>query len=166
MSRRAALLPIIALLAAPASAAAQATGQISAEQALRDAEVAYGPPAPDEGKECTPPAPGEEIVVCAEWDDPDQFRIPSSTDLGTNTDDGLPRAPDLGPPPCVPGPSTACIRFGNVPPPVYMIDFDELPETPPGSDAERVGQGLAPTGDQGTYVPEELRQSDEEPEGS
>ncbi|EDL47689.1 hypothetical protein [Erythrobacter sp. SD-21] len=31
-------------------------------------------------------------------------------------------------------------------PPVHMIDFDELPETPKGSDAERVGLGLAPRG--------------------
>lgn len=32
--------------------------------------------------------------------------------------------------------------------PVYMVDFDALPETPPGSDADRVARGLAPRGDQ------------------
>lgn len=32
--------------------------------------------------------------------------------------------------------------------PVYMVDFDELPETPPGSDADRVARGLAPRGNQ------------------
>ena len=36
--------------------------------------------------------------------------------------------------------------MGSVPPPAYLIDFDELPETPPGSDAERAAQGLAPRG--------------------
>lgn len=39
-----------------------------------------------------------------------------------------------------------CIRMGSVPPPVYMIDFDDLPETPPGSDADRAARGLAPRG--------------------
>ena len=39
-----------------------------------------------------------------------------------------------------------CFRMGSVPPPVYMIDFDELPETPAGSDADRAARGLAPRG--------------------
>ena len=32
------------------------------------------------------------------------------------------------------------------PPPAYMIDFDELPDTPKGSDADRIARGLAPRG--------------------
>lgn len=32
--------------------------------------------------------------------------------------------------------------------PVYMVDFDALPETPPGSDADRIARGLAPRGNQ------------------
>ena len=39
-----------------------------------------------------------------------------------------------------------CIRAGKVPPPAYLIDFDELPDTPAGSDADRVARGLAPRG--------------------
>ena len=39
-----------------------------------------------------------------------------------------------------------CVRMGRVPPPAYLIDFDELPATPPGSDADRVARGLAPLG--------------------
>ena len=31
-------------------------------------------------------------------------------------------------------------------PPAYMIDFDELPDTPEGSDADRIARGLAPRG--------------------
>ena len=32
------------------------------------------------------------------------------------------------------------------PPPAYMIDFDKLPDTPKGSDADRIARGLAPRG--------------------
>jgi hypothetical protein len=32
------------------------------------------------------------------------------------------------------------------PPPAYFIDFDALPETPPGSDADRIARGLPPRG--------------------
>ena len=32
------------------------------------------------------------------------------------------------------------------PPPAYIIDFDELPDTPVGSDADRLARGLAPRG--------------------
>lgn len=32
------------------------------------------------------------------------------------------------------------------PPPAYMIDFDQLPDTPKGSDADRIARGLAPRG--------------------
>ena len=39
-----------------------------------------------------------------------------------------------------------CFRMGKVPPPAYMIDFDKLPEAPPGSDADRIARGLAPRG--------------------
>ena len=35
------------------------------------------------------------------------------------------------------------------PPPALFIDVEALPEAPPGSDADRVGRGLAPTGDEG-----------------
>ena len=47
-----------------------------------------------------------------------------------------------------------CFRMGKVPPPAYLIDFSKLPETPPGSDADRIGRGLAPRGnDSGTVTP-------------
>lgn len=38
------------------------------------------------------------------------------------------------------------IGFGSVPPPAYIVDFDELPEAPPGSDADRIARGLPPLG--------------------
>lgn len=37
-----------------------------------------------------------------------------------------------------------CIRLGKVPPPAYLIDFSELPDAPPGSDADRIARGLPP----------------------
>lgn len=40
------------------------------------------------------------------------------------------------------------IGFGSVPPPAYILDFDELPETPEGSDAERIARGLPPLGEE------------------
>jgi hypothetical protein len=35
------------------------------------------------------------------------------------------------------------------PPKALMIDLKAIPEAPPGSDADRVGRGLAPTGNEG-----------------
>ena len=32
------------------------------------------------------------------------------------------------------------------PPPAYIIDFDSLPDAPPGSDADRIARGLPPLG--------------------
>lgn len=148
MSRQAlATLPLLLFLGSAASA--QQPEEPTAETALQQARQAYGPPSGDPQPNCAEPETPGEIVVCARYEDPEQFRVPSDTDLGTNIDDPVPRAPDLGPPPCVPSFGTACIRFGKVPPPVHMVDFEALPETPPGSDADRIGRGLAPLGYEG-----------------
>ena len=60
---------------------------------------------------------------------------------------GDPQAPDMF---GIPNHGTVVARGCFIPPcpkpPVHMVDFDELPETPKGSDAERVGMGLAPRG--------------------
>ena len=60
---------------------------------------------------------------------------------------GDPQAPDMF---GIPNHGVVVARGCFIPPcpkpPVHMIDFDELPETPKGSDAERVGMGLAPRG--------------------
>ncbi|MBX7541411.1 hypothetical protein [Qipengyuania sphaerica] len=39
-----------------------------------------------------------------------------------------------------------CFKVGSVPPPVTLIDLDAIPEAPAGSDADRIGRGLAPRG--------------------
>lgn len=147
MSRRATGVLAAALLAAiPAPAQAQS---VSAESAVDAARAAYGPPAAR--PRCPTVQGGDEIVVCAEEQEQSQFRIrpdaEAENDYARETmDKGAPRAPDVAGPGIFKGKATA--SFGNVPPPAYMIDFAALPDTPPGSDADRVGRGLAPTGDE------------------
>lgn len=66
---------------------------------------------------------------------------------------GDPRAPDFAES-CKKNPEKGvCIGFGKVPPPAYLVDFTALPDTPPGSDADRVGRGLAPLGRPETAPP-------------
>ncbi|MCB2085378.1 MAG: hypothetical protein H6919_03610 [Sphingomonadaceae bacterium] len=114
----------------------------TAQQVFERARSAYGPPAPE--PECEPQQ-GDEIVVCAdEPEDPDRYRIPSRLENGDDSHLKKDiRAPDFSES-CAKNPQGVCVKFGSVPPPAYIIDFSKLPETPPGSDADRVGQGLAP----------------------
>lgn len=136
-------------IAAPASAQTAA----SAEQALDAASQAYGPAAPE--PECTGSAEGE-IVVCAREQEQSQFRI--RTDKQSEDDyaretmfEGDPQAPDVAGPGifkgaptiggmCIPG-LQKCPR-----PPAIEVDFSQLPEAPPGSDADRIARGLPPVG--------------------
>ena len=37
-----------------------------------------------------------------------------------------------------------CVKMGSPPPPALVVDVTALPEAPSGSDAERMGSGLAP----------------------
>lgn len=124
----------------------------TAEQALEASAEAYGPapPEPDCGAAENP----DEIVVCAEIQDQEQFRVRSDRDAlddyaRETMNKGDPRAPDVSGPGIFKGKPTIsglCL----IPPcptePAIIIDFSELPETPPGSDADRVGRGLAPLG--------------------
>ncbi|WP_271439596.1 hypothetical protein [Pontixanthobacter luteolus] len=145
-------LAVMALLAIGWSvstqpAAAQGRTASTAEDVFANAQSAYGPPPPepkcDQGN-------GDEIVVCAEQQEQSQFRVKSTSELDPESDealdDGLPRAPDFAES-CKKNPEKGtCISFGSVPPPAYLIDFSKLPETPKGSDADRIANGLAPRG--------------------
>lgn len=131
-------------LAVGAPAAAQSAPTITAEEALAQAEEAYGPPAPE--KECAPQK-GDEIVVCAEEEqDQSQFRVKSSAELDPTSeeaiDDGLPRAPDVAGPGIFKGPAT--FSFGAPPPPALIIDVTALPQAPAGSDADKIAKGEMP----------------------
>lgn len=162
MSRRAAAAALALFGAAPLAAQAP---PVDADEALAAAAEAYGPPAPQ--RKCSTVPQGEEIVVCAEEQEQSQFRLRSdeqaeddyareTTRMGPfGLPAGLPAdfaGPGIfrGPPTasgCVPG-LTNC-----PPPPAYFIDFSQLPEAPPGSDADRVGRGLPPRGDDAGAAP-------------
>ena len=79
---------------------------------------------------------GNEIVVCAQ--NPNALRVQSDTDLGVNTNDGVPRAPDVF---GIPQRGVIVARGCFIPPcPRKMppiIDLKAIPEAPPGSDAAR-----------------------------
>lgn len=122
---------------------------VTAEQALAAAQEVYGPPDLRPRAECPAPTSGGEIVVCAEIEDPSQYRVQSSGDLdptGAGARGGGPRAPELGT--AYPGVVVArgCFIPPCPPPMPVLIDLKALPDAPPGSDAERMGQGLAPRG--------------------
>ncbi|WP_324262113.1 hypothetical protein U4960_02900 [Altererythrobacter sp. H2] len=137
----------------PAIAAAQQPG--SAEEALSAASSTYGPAAPE-------PACGDggegEIVVCAREQEQSQFRIRSDKqaedDYARETMfQGDPQAPDVAGPGIFRGPATVggmCIPgLQKCPrPPAISVDFAELPQAPPGSDADRIARGLPPVGNE------------------
>jgi hypothetical protein len=141
----------LGLAAAPLAPLAAQADQAPASQPLDvDAAIAkehevYGVPKPDPApvENCaSADADSTDIVVCARKpSDNSRFRVQSTAELDPksrqNLYDGLPRAPDLGPPPC----SGGCIKFGSPPPPAVMIDLKAIPEPPPGSDADRIAKG-------------------------
>ena len=92
---------------------------------------------PDDPKRCRAAEDSNEIVVCA----PDHGKDLRVHDDDKRVDDGIPRAPAFAAvPPCL----ASCIkvRFGKVPPPLYIIDLKAIPEAPKGSDAEKVANGV------------------------
>jgi hypothetical protein len=153
LSRHAFAALLLMGLAAPLAAQESAAPPVPAEQAVEQAKQAFGPPKPEK-KTCTPTKPGDEIVVCAEEQEQSQFRIRSDKqaedDYARRTmNKGDPRAPDFEPQ--YPGMVVArgCFIPPCPPPKALMIDLKAIPEAPPGSDADRVGRGLAPTGNEG-----------------
>jgi hypothetical protein len=142
-------LPLHAQESPAAESSAPPAGvQPSAEQAIADAKEVFGPPKPQK-KTCTPTAPGEEIVVCAEEQEQSQFRIRTDKQVQDEyarrtMNKGSPRPPDLEPqyPGVVVG--RGCFIPPCPPPKAVMIDLKAIPEAPAGSDADRVGRGLAP----------------------
>lgn len=140
------------ILVGGAPVVAQGAPPRTAETVIREAKAAYGPPPPK--PQCAPSV-GDEIVVCAEEQEQSQFRVQSSSALDPESEealnDGLPRAPDVAGPGIFHGPATGgsfCVPGLQKcpPPPALIIDVTALPEAPPGSDADRIGRGLAPRG--------------------
>jgi hypothetical protein len=115
-----------------------------AKAALAD-PVQPGRQARGQAPACTPPKEGDEIVVCAELpNDPESAGYDSERaerDYAEQTaDSGNPRAPDLGPPPCVPSLLTYCGIGGPMPRPL-LIDLAAIPEAADDTDAARIGRG-------------------------
>lgn len=172
-SARAGLLAVLLLgghaaAAQDRPAAGPATaGPATADEVLSQARETYGPP-PDT-RPCTPEqdaaAISGEIVVCARRPS-DEHRLRSADDAearyaAATMDAGDPRAPDLEPkyPGAVVG--RGCF-IGPCPKPRAIVtDFSALPEAPPGSDADRIARGLAPTGDDGNSAQANARIAEE-----
>ncbi len=131
--------PLSAQVAAPDQDDPAAKAPLTAEEVIADSAPVVGPPLPPE---CEPDPLNNRIVICASRND-DQFRVPRRIDPERVDAYGdVPRAPDVF---GIPNHGTP-IPFGSVPEPVLIIDLEAIPEAPPGSDADRVGRGLAPRG--------------------
>ena len=131
------LLAVAAAATTPA-AAAPPPPTITAQQALDNARAltTATPPKPEPCAEAT----GDEIVVCARHEDPKTQYVPSSTDSG-DPNDGVPHAPNVsGLPDCAT--ATVCAQhLGKQPRQLYIIDLKAIPESPPGSDADKIAKG-------------------------
>ena len=120
------------MLLAAAAAAVNPVPTVTAEQALENARAVFSA-APKKAAPC-PDATGDEIVVCAEHEDPAKQYVPSDTDSG-DPDDGVPRAPD------VTGLPSDGMRIGKTPRHPLIIDLSAIPEAHPGSDADKIARG-------------------------
>jgi len=141
LSRRPGVLLATLLLASPL--AAQEAPPVTAEQVLSDARRAYALTASGAPAECPMPKPGEEIVVCAQQDDPERFRAASSSDLdptGAGARGGVPHADVETRYPGV-AVASGCFIPPCPPPMPVLIDLKGIPEAPPGSDADRIARG-------------------------
>ena len=130
----------------------------TAEEALAAAEEAYGPPPPTEA--CAEvedaAAISGTIIVCRRLVDQGKFRTASPSDARKRYAEktkfeGDPQAPNVDGPGIFHGPATVggmCIPGLQrcPPPPAMIVDFEALPEAPPGSDADRIARGLPPLG--------------------
>lgn len=131
MRGRAVMLAVAFGLAAPAVAQSDEATEPprTAEQFLETARKVYtvDEPEPDP----CPAATTDEIVVCRQFEDMPDQRLPSPTErayaAGDRPPDPIPAAPYvLGLPEC--GVEVVCHRVGRAPPPIYIIDLSKIPE--------------------------------------
>ena len=128
-------------LAAQAGQAGDA-GQLTVEEAFANEQQVYGVlPSTEDCDIAGQDSREHTIVVCGKKPDNSRFRVNSTAELDPKSRaalyDGLPRAPDLGPPPC----TGVCFKMGKAPRPVHLIDLSKIPMPAPGSDADKIGKG-------------------------
>ncbi len=136
---------VAALVIAPLGPLAAQQVDVTADEAIKNAKEAYGPPTPTTN--CSKPKADQndnDIVVCAKKKDDSEFRVKSTAELDPNskeaTRDGQPHAPDFAES-CKKNPQGACVKIGGTPVPAYMLDFTLLPDAPEGSDADKIAKG-------------------------
>jgi hypothetical protein len=137
------MLPVLlALLTAPVAARSQDQPAPSPEDMVETAKQSYGPPRPK--PRCDPDsADPDVIVVCGELEEQSQFRVrgdeEAENDYARETmNKGAPQAPNVDGPGIFQGPATFSLP---PPPPPLIIDLDEIPDAPEGSDADLIGKG-------------------------
>ena len=152
------LLAVPIWVAFPATAQERAQERLeppsaTAEEAIDAARSAYGPRGrvEDCSAEQEAAALSGEIVVCRRQSDGSPYRLYDNDtalkELAERTKyEGVPRAPDFLLDCHDQGYPVGCVKLGSAPPPAYMVDFDSLPDAPPGSDADRIARGLPPLG--------------------
>lgn len=141
MAGRVAGLMLLSLAVLSAPLAAQNRGQ-SAEDMVETARQSYGPAPPK--PRCDPNSEDPTvIVVCAQLEEQEQFRVrtdeEAENDYARETmNRGRPAAPNVDGPGIFQGPAT----FSLPPPaPVLIIDLEDIPDAPEGSDADLIGKG-------------------------
>jgi hypothetical protein len=138
----------LGLAAAPLSPLAAQAGQagdarqLTVEEAFENEQQVYGVlPSTEDCVTADQDSTEHTTVVCGKKPDDSRYRVKSTAELDPNSRaalyDGLPRAPDLGPPPC----TGVCIKMGAAPQQVHLIDLSKIPMPAPGSDADKIRKG-------------------------
>lgn len=162
MSRRMALAAGLAMaIAVPAAAqdASYGPADDSAEQAVANASEYWSARPRERPTACDDPDPDPDtIVVCREWEEGTEYMLGERERrmVGADVRDtagGAPRAPDFDDSCLHNRGRENCMMLGSTPPPAIMVDFAELPETPPDSDAARLYGG--PTADDAVVADDE-----------
>jgi hypothetical protein len=135
---------VLLVLALPVVPLAAQDGGRSAEDMVETAKKSYGPAAPK--KRCDQESQDPDvIVVCGELEAQEQFRVrtdeEAENEYAAQTQNrDSPKVPSdvIDGPGIFKGPAT----FSLTPPtPALIIDLEEIPDAPEGSDADLIGKG-------------------------
>ena len=143
-----------ACLASPAAAQAALEAQTGSPPERIDILVETAPPA-DEYEDCERDQDAAtisgEIIVCRKRSSDENRLYDRESSQRRHAErtafEGDPKSPDFILDCQDQGWPFGCFKLGGAPTPVLLIDVEALPEAPLGSDADRIGRGLAPRGD-------------------